>query len=240
MFAESKRIRAWTSQEQRRWMQMVSRVLPINSYLHRIKKHPTGNCPWCAGQRETMTHFMSQCKQFAKSRTAAHHAIVRATVAALREEKPAGWKFHYETPFSKLPFEFEWASERERRKQCDRRPDCIAYEPSSKRVLFLEFTRAMDHPHTMPTALECKTHQYDAAVRALRRANPALTVRTVPLVFGVRGSVLYADAKSELRVFNMKPAADTRVLAAGVRAAITAASDMVTARFTARKPRAGS
>ena len=70
-----------------------------------------------------LTHFMSECKHFEKNRTAAHHAIVRAVVSALRESHPAGWQFFYETPFSKLPFELEWADARESRKERNRRPD---------------------------------------------------------------------------------------------------------------------
>mmetsp|Transcript_35403 Transcript_35403/g.72869 ORF Transcript_35403/g.72869 Transcript_35403/m.72869 type:complete len:570 (+) Transcript_35403:200-1909(+) len=235
LWHESGKIRAWTPTERRRWMQLVGRVLPVNAYLHRIQKHATGHCPWCKGVRETQTHFMSVCKQFSANRTAAHHSIARAVVAALREAKPPGWKFYYETPFSQMPFHFQWASEEEARLQQDRRPDCIAYNAGEQRALFLEFTRAMDHPHTMPSALEAKTHQYDAPVRALRKGQPDLRVRTAPLIFGVRGSVLFPEATTELQPFMLTPAATKRVLAAGVRAAITAASDMVTARSEALK-----
>ena len=215
-------------------MQMVGRVLPTNSYLHRIGKHPNGDCPWCArGTKETMTHFMSQCKQFRTNRTAAHHAIVRAVVAALKEQRPAGWEFHYEKTFHDMPFHFEWATEYEGVQQAARRPDCLAYHPVHKQVIFLEFTRAMDHHHTMPSARDTKSRQYAAAVTALRRGMPGVHVRTAPMVFGVRGSVLYPDALSELRPFALTPAGEKKVLAAGVRAAVTAASDMITARYAA-------
>ena len=141
LYHASRRIRPWTPVEERRWMQMVGRVLPTNSYLHRIGKHPNGDCPWCArGTKETMTHFMSQCKQFRTNRTAAHHAIVRATVAALKEQRPAGWEFHYEKTFHDMPFHFEWATEYEGVQQAARRPDCLAYHPVHKQVIFLEFT----------------------------------------------------------------------------------------------------
>ena len=213
---------------------MVGRVLPTNSYLHRIHKHPTGHCPWCKqGVRETMTHFMSTCPQFRTNRTAAHHAIVRATVAALKEQRPHGWEFFYETPFDDMPLHFDWASEYEAFKQGRRRPDCIAVNRHAKKVIFLEFTRAMDHFHTMPRAHECKSKQYTTAVAALRRALPDHRVTTAPMVFGVRGSVLHTAAVEELRPFNLTPAGQKRVLAAGVRAAITAASDMITARYAA-------
>ena len=176
---------------------------------------------------------MSECKHFEKNRTAAHHAIVRAVVSALREAHPAGWQFFYETPFDKLPFELEWADARERRKERNRRPDCVAYNAGSRQVMFMEFTRAMDYEQTMAKALAAKSNQYTKAVKAARRADRGLRVSTAPFIFGARGSVVYANALAELRTFNLKPAALTKVLAAGVRAAVTAASDMVTARFAA-------
>jgi ribonuclease HI len=64
LLRESQLIQAWTPAETRRWMQMVSRVFPVNAYLHRIGAHPTGECPWCRGKRETLTHFQSECVQF--------------------------------------------------------------------------------------------------------------------------------------------------------------------------------
>ena len=94
-------------------MQLVGRVFPVNSYLRRIDKHPTGACPFgCmdeAGERakETITHFQSCCKQFADNRTAAHHAIARAVMGALAGSNLKGWTFFYETPFEQLPFNFE-------------------------------------------------------------------------------------------------------------------------------------
>ena len=172
-------------------------------------------------------------KHFEKNRTAAHHAIVRAVVSALREAKPPGWRFFYETPFQKLPIEFEWKDERERRKQRNRRPDCVAYNSGSQQAIFMEFTRAMDYETIMNAAVDRKSVQYNAAVKAARKADRSLRVCTAPLVFGARGSVMYARALAELRTFNLKPAALDKVLAAGVRAAVTAASDMVTARFAA-------
>ena len=56
-------VRPWTEQEERRWMQLVGSVFPVNTYLFRIDKHPTGACPFgcrdAAGVpvRETIMHF---------------------------------------------------------------------------------------------------------------------------------------------------------------------------------------
>ena len=227
-------------------MQLVGRVFPVNSYLRRIDKHPTGACPFgCKDEtgtpvRETITHFQSCCPQFEDNRTAAHHAIAKAVMGALAESQLQGWEFFYETPFDQLPFDFEWTDE-ERERQQHRRPDGVALHRDDQVVLFLEFTRCMDHPHTMQAAIERKEHQYDAAVEALRRAQNRLTranktaviIRTVPMVFGVRGAVAYSEACEGLDWFRLTPARRDKILAQGVREAITGASALCTARFAA-------
>ena len=45
LLQKSRAVRPWTEQEERRWMQLVGRVFPVNSYLRRIDKHPTGAVP---------------------------------------------------------------------------------------------------------------------------------------------------------------------------------------------------
>jgi len=246
LLQKSRSVRPWTEQEERRWMQLVGRVFPVNTYLRRIDKHPNGHCNWCKGVRETITHFQSCCPQFQENRIAAHHGIARAVMGALAGAQLKDWQFFYETPFNQLPFSFQWTEE-EREEQEHRRPDGVAWNPVSKVVLFLEFTRCMDHPHTLREAVERKERQYDAAVDALFRAQDRAKyddklqhIVTIPLVFGVRGSVAYAEACEGLRWFNMSEAKRDKVLACGVREAITGASDLCTARFAALKslPRA--
>ena len=52
---------------------MTGRVYPVMTYLRRIDKHPTGECPWCNdGTRETLCHFQSECTHFKANRTLAH------------------------------------------------------------------------------------------------------------------------------------------------------------------------
>ena len=106
---------------------MAARIFPVNSYLRRIDKHPTGECPWCPGVRETLTHFHSECPHFAEHRTAAHHTICRATVAAMREAAGPGWVFKYETEIEDLPFEFTWPTLEDAIKGNARRPDGMAW-----------------------------------------------------------------------------------------------------------------
>mmetsp|Transcript_29552 Transcript_29552/g.60606 ORF Transcript_29552/g.60606 Transcript_29552/m.60606 type:complete len:107 (-) Transcript_29552:780-1100(-) len=105
-------------------MQHVGLVAPLNGYLNRINKHSTRDCPWCPGVLEMQMHFQCKCKQFELPGTTAHHNIAKAVISALKE-KEEGWKFWYETPFSALPWHFQWASSREARKQNRRRPDGV-------------------------------------------------------------------------------------------------------------------
>ena len=65
---------------------------------------------------------------------------------------------------------------------------------------------------------------------------------TIPFVFGVRGSVAYADACTGLQWFKLSQAKIDKVLACGIREAITGANDMCNARYAAlrempRRPR---
>ena len=72
----------------------------------------------------------------------------------------------------------------------------------SRTVLFMEFTRCMDHPATMAAAIGRKSQQYDEAVEAIWLAQQTLNysartvaeVSTIPMVFGVRGAMAYAEA----------------------------------------------
>ena len=223
-------------------MQLVGRVFPVNTYLRRIDKHPTGMCPWCKDQRETITHFQSCCPQFADNRTLAHHHIARAVMGALAGAKIPQWTFFYETPFNQLPFQLKW-TEAEKEAQEKRRPDGVAWNAVTKTAVFIEFTRCMGHPHTMREALERKGHQYDEALAAVVRdqgctplqQRQVLTASTLPLIFGVRGGLAYAEACESLAVFKLTAAKRDRILACGVREAITGANDLCNARFAALK-----
>ena len=218
-------------------MQQVGRVLPLNGYLHWIGRHPTGDCPWCPGTRETQLHFQCECERFEQHRTAAHHSIARAVIAALKENTK-GWTFYYETPFSDLQWKFKWQSYREKRTQQHRRPDGVAWHAEKRLLYFLEFSRPMDRDDSMAAASARKGKQYDAAVDAIHRASIAgawadrvSECQTLPLMFGVRGSVEYTAMRQALDTLQVK-AAD-KVLAAGVRAAIEAATSMIGARRAA-------
>eukprot|EP00961_Rhodomonas_salina_P086255 1159269-Rhodomonas_salina.1 len=79
LLAMSQRIRAWTAEEERTWLQLVADVFPNNTYLRLIDKHATGDCPWCpSGTLETNASIQCVCSKYAENRTAAHHAIAKA------------------------------------------------------------------------------------------------------------------------------------------------------------------
>ena len=110
--------------------------------------------------------------------------------------------------------------------------------------MFLEFTRTMDNPDNMQEACQAKGLQYQEAMAALDRAQRRAatkhptTIRiisTAPLIFGVRGTVLFEEAREGLLSLNLTPAELDKVLAQGVRAAMGAAADMCAARFAAQR-----
>ena len=192
-------------------------------------------------------HFHSECPHFEPNRTAAHHLIAKSIISALRGFNPKGWTFWYETSFRNLPFTFEWRSETEESEEQDRRPDGVAFNEAEGIIAFLEFSRPMDQENNMRAAQERKSDQYLAAEKAIRRAANRIpwkdrkvkTVSTLPLLVGVRGSVNHYEAVQALSIFDLTGKKTDRVLAAGVRAAITAASAMIDAR-TAALPSAPS
>eukprot|EP00961_Rhodomonas_salina_P016773 226265-Rhodomonas_salina.1 len=230
----------WSGHEERVWLQHVLRCYPTRSYLHRIGKDKTGECPWCKkGTSETLTHFQTECEQFVEARTKAHHLIMRAVLSGIKEKAHQDWKFFYETSFANLPFQYIWAFEEEQQEQLKRRPDGVAWNQKERKITFLELTRCMDHGDNMTAARANKSCQYDIAIAAIKRAQNALprgdrsSVFTAPLIFGVRGSVLSGHAATVLRSVEVKEEHVTAILRRGVRAAIKRLTVMTGARKTA-------
>ena len=236
----SRNAQPWTEAEERNWMQHIVRTLPVNSYLHRIGKHATGECEWCAGKRETITHFQTECGEFVSARHAAHNLVWQTLLAGMEKHAVPGWRFFQETSFDNLPFDFEWKDVQELAEEEDRQPDGVAYHEASRTVFLLEFTRAMDHSHTMGDAIARKGHQYDKALSAFRRHqrntvwSKRVTIKTLPFVFGVRGSVMEQECAKNMRAVGVLNRDEvTRILTQGVRAAIRALQDMKLARSAA-------
>eukprot|EP00961_Rhodomonas_salina_P278489 3762777-Rhodomonas_salina.1 len=86
-------------------------------------------------------HIQWGCSQYEENRTAAHHAIAKATLASLKDLHLKGWRFWYETPFRDLTFDFAWSEDDIADKQPDRRPDGVAWHEASSSLYFLEFTQ---------------------------------------------------------------------------------------------------
>ena len=217
-------------------MQLVADVYPNNAYLRRIDKHVTGDCPWCpSGTVETNMHIQCECSKYEENRTAAHHAIAKATLAGLKDLRLPGWQFWYETPFKDLPFEFEWSAEdlAGKVKQPDRRPDGVAWHEPSGSLYFLEFTRAWDDGDSLQRAEERKAEQYSCAEQAIRNSaawrSKVRSVDTLPFVFGVRGSVRHKTLRENLLVMDVKPRQCGGIILRGIRAAITEARQVCVA-----------
>merc|ERR1711991_83040 len=45
------------------WHQTRLEVLPLNKFLHKIKKSKTDKCPYCKVEENT-NHFLSECKKY--------------------------------------------------------------------------------------------------------------------------------------------------------------------------------
>lgn len=217
-------------------MQLVADVYPHNAYLRRIDKHATGDCPWCpAGTTETSMHIQCVCSKYEENRTAAHHAIAKATLASLKDLRLSGWQLWYETPFRDLPFDFAWSEEDLTGDvhQPDRRPDGVAWHEASGTLYFLEFTRAWDEDDSLQVAEERKAEQYVQAEQAVRRGptwrSRVRSVDTLPFVFGVRGSVRHKTLRENLLALDVKDKQCDKVIAQGIRAAITEARQVCVA-----------
>ena len=194
----------WSAEEEHNWMQHVTRTLPVNSYLHQIGKHINGECEWCAGKRETITHFQTECSEFHGARHAAHNLVWQTLLAGIEKHAAPGWKFYRETTFDNLPFDFDWKDVQEVAEEEDRQPDGVAYHAASKKLYLLEFTRAMDHSHTLGEATARKGKQYTKAMEAFRRnqrrtgSSSRVSIETLPFIYGVCCSVLAEDCMAHL------------------------------------------
>ena len=225
-------------------MQHVVRTFPVNSYLHRIGKHSTGDCDWCAGKKETLTHFQTECEEFHGARHAAHNLIWSAVFAGIEKAAAPGWQFFRETSFEDLPFDFEWEDMDEYLKEGDRQPDGVAWHEKTKRLYLLECTRAMDHKHNLDDAMQRKGTQYVAAMAAFRRhqrttcgrSTDRVQISTLPFIYGVRGSVMEKECAAHLSTVGVVNSVDRKkILTSGVRAAIQGLYNMKLARVAAQE-----
>eukprot|EP00961_Rhodomonas_salina_P259326 3503931-Rhodomonas_salina.2 len=80
-------------------------------------------------------------------------------MAAIKDLQLKHWQIYYETPLLSLPVPFSWLDEleAERTKEEDRLPDSLSFNTLTEKLFFLEFTRAMDHPHNLTCALGVKS-----------------------------------------------------------------------------------
>ena len=88
----------------------------------------------------------------------------------MKDLRLPNWRLYYETELKDLPFKFRWASELEKQEQESRRPDGVAWNPVLGKVIFLEFTQAMDNPDNFAAACAAKGRQYEVPMRVLKHA----------------------------------------------------------------------
>jgi len=54
--------------------------IPLNAFLHRIKRHDTPDCPHCRhGTRETLIHYLLECPHYAGARRQLHARTIRGS-----------------------------------------------------------------------------------------------------------------------------------------------------------------
>ena len=167
--------------------------------------------------------------------------VWQTVLAGIQKHTAPCWEFHRETTFNNLPFDFTWADLVEMAEQEDRQPDGVAYHAKTRKLYLLEFSRAMDHSHTMSDAIARKGKQYTKAMTAFRLhqrtsgvRNERITIETLPFIFGVRGSVMEAECMQNLERVGVASFANRRyILTDGVRATIQAMHNMKLARTAA-------
>ena len=58
-------------------VQLRTRHVPLNKYLHRIKRADSPLCPACEGGSESVLHFLVTCPAYKPLRRPLHHALKR-------------------------------------------------------------------------------------------------------------------------------------------------------------------
>jgi ribonuclease HI len=58
-------------------MQLRTGHVPLNEYLHRIKKASDPYCPHCPDTRENVRHYFAECRNYAMPRTELHRKLGR-------------------------------------------------------------------------------------------------------------------------------------------------------------------
>jgi len=163
------------------WMKITSGIYPTASYLHRIGRAPTSDCPHCSGgARETLGHFAGECPRFHDARTSAHNQSWSAISSVLSSMLPA-WELCWETSMSACGLELSPASFRSGdapHTTCvtagSLTPDGVAVHRTLRKILILEFCRpAHGSSPSLQAAWTRKREKYLPLGQCLRKYTSA-------------------------------------------------------------------
>jgi len=162
------------------WMKITSGIYPTASYLHRIGRAPTSDCPHCSGgARETLGHFAGECPRFHDARTSAHNQSWSAISSVLSSMLPA-WELCWETSMSACGLELSPASFRSGdapHTTCvtagSLTPDGVAVHRTLRKILILEFCRPAhgSSPSLQASHLHSKLRGRESARNTFRSAS---------------------------------------------------------------------
>jgi hypothetical protein len=177
------------------WMKIMCGIYPTASYLYRIGKVPSPVCTHCNLQvPETTGHFACVCPKFHNARTAAHDLSWAPITHFIAKHAGPDWTFQWGKTMASSGFNLESVSVEGTAQAAEvsrLKPDGLAINSKSRRILILEYCRPSDsHPAQIQAAYYRKLLKYEVikeALAAYSRAGWLVTV--LPWVVGIRGLV---------------------------------------------------
>ena len=237
--------------EIRCWMQTVTGTYPVTSYLHRIGKAESKQCPYCStGQDETLSHFLSVCPRFHDARTAAHNQIRAQLSSSLRKALSSGWRCLEETPLSatglqlrRVPTALVQQSGRTvRSADIDIgsmalgrwRPDFVLVSDLHHRIAILELCRPSDvRIERLLEAYKGKLTTYEPLLTALGHyIDRGWDIQILPWVVGARGLIQTQHMGRALDFLNIPKGLWQSIIDDTVRASVAALAFMHRTRFS--------
>jgi ribonuclease HI len=241
------------SSEIRCWMQAMTGTYPVATYLHRIGRAQSRQCPFCSsGQDETLSHFLSVCSRFHDARTAAHNQIRSQLSVSLRESLPAGWQLFEETPMLATGLQLrriptaqvqdsgrpvsdadvvagEMATGRWR-------PDFLAVSYSRSKIAIVEVCRPSDvRLERLDAAHQGKLAVYAPLLTALGfYIESGWAVQILPWVIGARGLIKKRNLCNALEFLEVPHRKQQSIIEGTVQTSIAALAFMHRTRFAAR------
>jgi ribonuclease HI len=227
--------------EARRAVQITTGTFPSQARLFKWGKVQSPACPFCEADAETTEHFSQMCPRFKDARTAAHDKVWSAAWAEIVSRKPQGWEAIHDTALRNTPLRHgdEWA---------DWKPDGIMLNATDKSVIILEFTRCGGHTKAAVTrAQDRKLEKYTRMAQHLQTANQELypggvTILALACTFsGVLDETHWRTSLAQvMELEEQRRDHAGSAMAATIKAALEAFSEMADLRLVARASPSGS